>query len=519
MPPVKRRLRTAGVVVFLLLVPPGASADDWFKFGFGLRFSNRFNFKQNFLNTEGSVFSRGYQQLPESPLNLRFDKDELGYSAFLGVGADFCLGEVASVHLTADSGEIKFRPLAKYSPSPDCSDPDPDPRCGVTSNAMEIADQAEDTWFVREIFTEVGLGRGDWFKLRLGKLLASTGNGFIMDNYALGCVLTADLDPGFEVPLKITLDGLLPNGDFTSEGKRSPYVYLDVAYLLSFFEEIGLFLAWYHDGDDMIGDILRSVVSEALIANYPLASIAVELADVTSSGNLFWVGLRGNKIFDRASLSATAILEFGWFDFFGSIEAPGGEEHTLQGSPVCLGGMADVSFYYDITDLFTLGAFFLFLSGDTGTRIGGQSGQARYGSFLSVYPYITRTNIFFYGGMNQNYSARAFSTAGVSGKGVLAPGLTAGYDITDDLSVRLTSAVLFSHGSHRYSQDRFYGLETDLNLQWNVSKYLRILFEADYLWTGDFFDFKKPLEDPDRDRVHTTEPNAWKVQIGLDVFY
>jgi hypothetical protein len=519
MPPALKCRRTAWVALFFLLLPSATFASDWFKFNFNLRFSNRFNLKQNFLNTEGTFFSRGYQELPESPLNLRFNKDELGYSAFLGVGADMYLGKVASFHLTVDTGEIKFRPMVKYTPKPDCTQGSGDPRCGVTSNGMDIADQAEQTWFVREIFTELGFGRDEWFKFRLGKMLASTGNGFIMDNYALGGMLVADLDLGFEVPIKITLDGMLPNGDFTTEGKRSPYVYLDVAYLLSFFEEIGLFVAWYHDGDDIIGDIVRSIYSDALVGSNPLLSLLVDTADVTSRGNLFWVGLRGNKIFDRASLSATAIVEFGSFDFTArwyNWNLDRWEE--LSSSPACLGWMADVSFYYDITDLFTLGGFFLFLSGETDASRNMSESGAKYNSFLSVYPYITRTNIFFYGGMNQTYSARAFSTSGVGGKGVIAPGLTAGYDITDDLSVRFTSAVLFSHGPHAISKGHFYGWENDLNLQWNVSKYLKILFEADYLWTGDFFDFEKPLEDT-RNPTFVNEPNAWKILIGLDVYY
>lgn len=521
MPPARKCLRTAWVAFLILLAPRGTPADDWFKAGFNLRFSNRFNFKQNFLNTEGSIQSRGYgsEVQYESPLNLRFNKDELGYSAFLGAGADLYLGKVVSFHLTVDTGEIKIRPLIKYSPSPDCTSGGGDPRCGVASNGMDIVDQAEQTWFVREIFTELGFGRDEWFKFRLGKMLVSTGSGFIMDNYALGGMLTADLDLGFEVPVKITLDGLLPNGDFTEEGKRSPYVYLDVAYLLSFFEEIGLFAAWYHDGDEIIGDIVRSVVTEIFIREFPMASLVSGLPQVTSRGDLFWVGARANKIFDRASLAATAMIEFGRFDFTVSADIPNVGEVVRSGSPACLGWMADVSFYYDITDLLTLGGFFLFLSGETGSSTRLNEPGTKYSSFLSIYPYITRTNIFFYGGMNQTYSARAFSTSGVNGKGVIAPGLTAGYDIADDLNVRFTSAVLFSPGPHAISGEHCYGWENDINLQWNISKYLRILFEVDYLWTGGFFDFEKPLEEEPRQRTFTAEPNAFKILVGLDIFY
>jgi len=523
MPPMpsRRHLPTAWVALFILLFPSASLAGDWFKFNYGLRLSNRFNLKQNFLNTEGSVITRGYgsEAIYESPLNLRFDKDELGYSACLGIGADMYLGKVVSFHLTMDTGEVKFHPLVKYTPKPDCTQGSGDPRCGVTSNGMDIADQARQTWFVREIFAELGFGRDEWLKFRLGKMLASTGNGFIMDNYALGGKLTADLDLGFEVPLKITLDGLLPNGDFTKEGKRSPYVYLDVAYLLSFFEEIGLFVAWYHDGDNIIGDIVRSVVTEIYIREFPLASMLSVFPAVTSRGDLFWVGMRANKIFDRASLSATAIVEFGSFDFTVTADIPTVGTVTRSGSPACLGWMADLSFYYDITDLFTLGGFFLFLSGETDPPNQLAQRGSKYGSFLSIYPYITRTNIFFYGGMNQSYSARAFSTSGVNGLGVIAPGLTAGYDITDDLSIRITSAVLLSHGQHIISGGQFYGWENDFNLQWNISKYLKILFEADYLWTGSFFDFEKPLEEEPRQRIFANEPNAFKILVGLDVYY
>ena len=252
------------------------------------------------------------------------------------------------------------------------------------------------------------------------------------------------------------------------------------------------------------------------IAASPLAPLAAQAAVVTSRGDLFWVGVRTNKIFDRASLSATAIVEFGRFDFTAKLP---NLTDTYASSPSCLGWMADVAFYYDITDVFTLGGFFLFLSGEADPPGELRKTSPRYNSFLSIYPYITRTNIFFYGGMNQTYSARASSTSGVNGRGVIAPGLTAGYDITDDLSVRFTSAVLFSHGPYTFSDGHFYGWENDLNLQWNVSKYMRMLFEADYLWTGDFFDFAKPLEDPYRDRLFTNEPNAWKVLIGLDLYY
>jgi hypothetical protein len=519
-----RSLLSGIVLTAFLLHPRPTLSKDWFDYDLSLRLSNRFNLKRNFLNTEGTISSsrgnqegQGYDGI-ESPLNLRFDKDETGYSMFVGVGADLRFGEHLSAHLTVDSGLLVFPPLVSYEPRPTCKKEYEDPRCQITSNARRIRDEAEKTWFVREAFLEMGGGRDQWFTARAGKLLVSTGNGFIMDNYALGGMLVFDLDLGYEIPLKITLDGLLPNGDFTPEGKSSPLVYLDVAYLLSFFEEIGLFVAWYHDGDDNLGGILRSTMDEMLGHNNPLLYGVMDLAEVTSRGEVFWVGLRGNRIFDRASLSVTAILEFGGFDFTARLDVPELGEISRSGSPSCLGGMVDVSFHYDIADYLTLGAYFLFLSGETYGANQLVQGAMDYTSFISIYPYITRTNLFFSGGMNESFSARSFGTSGVNGRGLISPGLTAGIDITENAGIRLVSALLFSHGAHLESGGHFYGWESDLNFHFNLGKHMRILFEADYLLTGNFFDFRKPLESR-AVSPFIQEPNAYKILLGFDVFF
>jgi hypothetical protein len=178
--------------------------------------------------------------------------------------------------------------------------------------------------------------------------------------------------------------------------------------------------------------------------------------------------------------------------------------------------MLDVSFHYDLADFITAGVFFLYLSGERDTEV-REYLNGRFTSFLSIYPYITRTNIFFSGGMNENFSARSFSTSGINSRGVLAPGLSAGFDITEDITIRLVSALLFAEGENPLSGERFYGWETDLNFQWNLGKHLRFLFEADVFWTGGFFDFEKPLGA--QNRKYTSEPSAWKVLVGVDLFY
>ncbi len=506
-------------IVLLAFVPRLTRAADDYGFDLRLSLSNRIALKSNLLDTEGS-FSRVYREFLREPLevyqsfhNLSFDKDELGHSIFFAMGFDWSLGSIFSAHLSMDSGEIKFRPLVSYHPSPLCEGTNVDARCGVTANGRPIETEGQETWFVRELYLEAGFGSGQWLSLRAGKMLVDVGSGFVMDNYSLGGMLSADLEMGYGLPWRLELGATLPAGDFTAKGKHSPLLVLDLAYTFSFLEEIGLFFSWYHDGDDSLGEIYRSTI-EDLLGWYNMQDVKVG-----SRGDIFWLGLRANWIFARATLSLTGIIEFGSFD--ASIEATNpftDRRFTHNGRSESLGGMFDGSLHFDLSDQITAGCFFLFLSGETDTER-TESQQSRYSSFISVFPYITRTNLFFSGGMNQNFSARHFASAGINGRGVLAPGLTLGMSITEDMSIRAVSALLFSHGAHPISASRFYGWENNLNFKWFVSKQLRLLFELDHLWTGAFFDFPKPLEKVVASRVYTEEPSAWKILVGIDLFF
>ena len=501
--------RLSLLALLVTAVVPAAAAEVDFGFSFSL--SNRINVKENFLNTEGSVTSGPGGPRLESPLNLRFDNTEIGYSLLLAAGARLEAGSAFSLVVNLDSGELKYRGLSYYQPRPVCSVEPPDPRCDWMSNGRPIADEAAATGFTRELYSTGELGRAGWVSWWAGKRRRSLGSGYLLDNYVLGGGVDFNLERRGGLPLRLEVEGLLPNGEFNSGGKRSPLVKLEISYLLSFFEEVSLWGAWFHDGDDALGEVLLYTMADML------GIYGIELLDTTSRGDFFWVGIDGNKVFERASLFFTAAVEFGWADLGLTWTNPlTGQPQSQAGSARMLGGMVDASFYFDLTDWFTAGAFFLFLSGETGDSARDEVG-GRYNSFVSVYPYITRTNIFFSGGMNQNFSARSFSPSGVNGRGVIAPGLSLGLDITEKVLLRLGSALLFSHGVNLQAGSRFYGWETDLNLEWNIRDFVSLLFEADYLLTGGFFDFEKPLEARDG-AVYTSEPDAWKILIGLDFY-
>jgi len=515
-----------------------ATAEDDSIVRFSLLMSNRFVWKGNALDTLGSLTdtaatnawsrllanmagldAQNAQANEADPLNLRFNQDELVYSVFLGLVVDVRLHRRFTLHLGLDSGELRLPALAHYDPGLACTGKAPDYRCEPTSNGRPIETAARESLFLREAYLEGKWGPFGWIRVKAGKLLVSTANGFVLDNYALGVSASADLDTGYDLPWKLTVDALFPDGTFTAAGKKSPFAYVDLAYRRSFLEEIGFFFGWYHDGDNNIGDILWSIFNEELLAIDPsgyatnVAVTPLGSGMVKSQADLFWLGLRGNWLRNRLALSFTAILEFGSADLTYQ-----GDWLARKGEVDFLGGAADALVQWDVLDSLTLGSFLVFMSGET--YQGGNETKflnRRYQTFVSVYPYLTYTNIFFSGGMNENYSARSFSSSGINGRGVIAPGLTAGWEVGKALVLRAVSALLFSHGAHVTSNRRFYGWETDLNADWEIWDHVRLLLEADYLWTGDFFDFKKPLTSLSQNQTLTQEPGCFKLMAGLEL--
>jgi len=536
-----RRTLPVWLVAGLALAGPAGAEElaqagsDW-SVDLRLRLSQRFVWQENALNTLGSLTAVGRPQgdgggpgvrTYEGPFNLRLEQDQLGYSVFAGVGLAARYADVVGLGLSLDSGEVKIPALVRYRPAPMCQQGAAlDPRCGPTSNGQALADEAAETGFLREAYLALHLGEAGWLDLRLGKLLATAASGYVLDSYALGLSLEADLELGFEVPLRLGLDALLPDGRFTADGKQSPLVSLEAAYLLSFLEELGVLFAWYHDGDDSLAQVMRAVLGEAALAGglptRPLyAALQLPTTQITTRGDLFWVGLRGRLVFDGWSLGALGVVAAGGFDLRVEGLTTSGERVSRSGRATCLGGMLDLDVQVDLADSFGLGAFFLYQSGETFGPDQIREGLAgRYTSFLSVYPYVTRMNLFFSGGLNENFSARTFTTSGVNGRGVLAPGLVAGWDIAPGLNAVARSALLFSQGAHLQSGSRFYGWETDLELRWAPTRWLRLSLEADYLWSGGFFDFPKPIEalDPSL-QADVEEPDMWRILIGLDLVY
>ncbi len=492
---------------------------------------NRFNLIRNASNPQGTLTTvdfggAGQSEYADDPNNLRFNQHEVSYSGLVGLSLDLSWSRLR-FNLTADTGELKVPALAHYTPQPVCDETSFDPRCGVTSNAAVFTDELYSHYFIRQAYFELSLGETQWLQIAAGKRLISTGEGFVMDNHALGVELNADFFLGFDRPLRMQTALLMPDGSFTGDGKRSPYGYQEVAYLRSLLEEIGLFFAWYRDGNSELAEIARSILSSAAAASGNQGDVLYWVinspkTEFDTTGHLFWSGLTANALFQRASLSITGIAEWGRFDYSISGEDPRNGEHwSRTGRTDCRGWMLDADAYFDVTDRFVLGGFLLIMSGEIygPEELSHRQVLERLNSFVSIYPFITRTNLFFSGGMNQQYGARSLTTSGVGGRGVITPGLSAGLEILPEMDLRLVSALLLAHGKHLASNSRFYGVEFNLNFAWQFGRYCRLSVEADYLVTGGFFDFAKPFELSNQFQVMSVEPSTFQLIAGFDVDY
>ena len=390
----------------------------------------------------------------------------------------------------------------------------------VTANGQPVGDEARQTFFIRSAYVRLAAPETGWLGVTLGRQSMEVGGGLIYNDSGLGAELLMDLEALRDVPLRASLKVLLPTRAW-DEGLRSPLVELRVDYVFSSFlslvESVGLSVAFFHDGDDNISRLLDGTISEAVVQHYPSASR--EVVDYVAAGalaytpwskaNIVWIGLSGRKLLGDLLLSANLQLEVGklklenpFWALTGGAALPSflPQDEVLELST--LGFAAELSASYLISESLSVGGFFLLLTGGENPYAPGQT-QGRYGSFLAVMPHITHTNLFFSGGMNETFSGRQATTAGINGRGVVAFGPTVAWEILEGLDVGATSAALLAPVASS-TGGSFYGIELDLEAGYQVLSWLKVSAQYDFLVAGDFF--------PQQKVIH-------QFLLGLDVTY
>ncbi|HET6440176.1 MAG TPA: hypothetical protein VFG59_19085 [Anaeromyxobacter sp.] len=380
----------------------------------------------------------------------------------------------------------------------------------TTSNGRSFHDELRKTLLLREGHLNYRLGRAGFAVLSAGRKRTVVADGYVYDDYATGLML--DLDIGAIGPQwEVTAAAFLPSRDLPDhEGSLSPMAVITLDYLPSLFDRLGLFAAAMRERSDSLANVFRGAVEERLVStsseNEPgtlLHHRAEQLLAATASasfagdGTLYWGGVSGKLTPGKGQrLAFTAALCGGEID---RVTAGAGSTAVLLAEDIRLRGqLASLRYDADLVGGLGLGLSLLFLSGgelpgvrfDSLTRIVPATGT--YRAFLGVSPYLTESNIFFGGGLSESYADRQATTPGVNGRGVLAPGLSLGFNPKDALSFEARGVWLRAVDSGPFG-GRNYGTEVDVELAYEPVRWLSLGAEGDVLFPGDFFQGDRPI--------------------------
>ena len=524
-------MRTTALALLLCLLPSPASAVEELQVELGL--FNRFTLRRHQIerllrySVANQAFDTAAYQAPgvnEAYYSFLLSAGlYLEPTRWLGLGLQLDSGEVnptgrlpeeGSIPLTSGLGSVLGDPPTLTT----------EDRRLVTASGQPIGDEARSTLFVRQAFVRLAAPETAWLEARAGRIATEAVSSLVYNDFALGGQITLDLERLRDWPWRVTARALLPTRAWDT-GLRSPLAELRVDYvftsLLSLVESVGLTFAYFHDGDSNFGQLFHPYLSEAAVVSQPgldpalhkdLFGVALATA-LPSRGDIFWVGIDGDKLWGDLMISGTVLLEVGhlslenpFYPLFSRVPPerlprliPRSETIELS----TLGVAVDLTLRYPISERLELGGFALYLSGEQNPFLSGDRSLSRYNSFLGVVPYITHTNLFFSGGMNQTFSGRQASTSGVNGRGVVAAGAEVGWEITDKARCGSTAAVLVAPVASM-TDGHLYGVELDLEGSYALLEQVKLSLEYDLLVPGGFF--------PGSDVIH-------KLLVGLDLTY
>jgi hypothetical protein len=351
-------------------------------------------------------------------------------------------------------------------------------------------DRSEDAFFQEGFFESYFLdSKGVSFKV--GQQHFVSGESYILDDFLLAGQVGLNLNTLLDLPLELYASVTRVEGS-------SLYVQLRAVHPFTAYERLSLSVGWLRDAEGSLAELLEETVS--LDPGSPAFGFSFE-----SEGDIFWIALAANKSFSDFRISTVAILDAGtatWSAWQGGIL-------RAQNDLTVLGYLFDIQVARNLTDKLVLEVFYLMASGED-DPLGEIRGGGTLSAYLAIVPFVTRLNLFFNGGINENLSTRSLGVAGDSARGFGVPGLTLRYDFLDNLWAVWKGAYLFAATSPpEGASGRVYGWETDLMVTWDVHKYLRLSLEADVLLPGSFFE-RAGRPDPDP---------FYRVMGGMDIYF
>lgn len=484
--------------------------------------NNRFELKRNFLNSE-------------KPEKLSFSDNSTGYYFYAMGTLLWFPTDTLNLNLSVNSGLIRIKNLYYENGV-----------SNTTINDESASDYARKSLFIDELFIEYD----DLFKLGIGKSNTTVGTDFVFNDYVF--FLRTDFYLYKQAKRRLTL-GLQYNtidGSFTTDYKSSPMISADITYKNGKLFNLSFFSLFLYDNDNAFGKIYEPFVEAFVVKKMIEAGVNASVAcggDISqcikadSKGYLIWGGLdlkgkynsfsyRTNLILNygdmeitpyiyvngttidiykrRQSNKLTQYLKYG--DSGGTDGGTNGGTSTNQGSLLnkelsnrkLLGYMIFAEIGYKFFKLLEISPYFLLMSGESNLEKSGY-----LNSFISVKSYITLSNIFFNGGLNETASSRSFSLSGVNGQGLINPGIWFRIKKEDSpFRLNLGGMKFFSYSSNTNKKND-YGTEIDFTTGYTITEFLELSFEADYFISGDFFKNES-----------VSINNPFKILFGLNLF-
>ncbi len=483
--------------------------------------NNRFEIKRNFLNSE-------------KPDALSFSDKTTGYYLYAGGTLMWFISDALDFNLSVNSGILKLKNI--YYENKETY---------TTINNESATEYARKSLFIDELYIEYD----DSFKLGLGKANTTVATDFVFNDYVF--FIRTDFYLYKQAKRRLTL-GIQFNtvdGSFTTDYKSSPMLSADISYKDGKRFNISLFSLFLYDNDSAFGKIYEPFIEAFVVKKLKEAGKDTSQlcgGDISgcikadSNGYLLWGGVDLKGKYNAFSYKLDIILNYGdmeivpYLDINGQIiniynkkkmsgkviqylkygdtdmGGTSGGGSTAYGSLLnkelsnkkILGYLIYSEVGYKFIKLLELSPYFLIMSGENNLEKSGY-----LNSFVSVKSYITTSNIFFNGGLNETASSRNFSLSGVNGRGIISAGIWLRLKEDDSPFKMNLGAMKFYSQSSNINNKYDYGTEIDFVTSYGFTKFLELSLEADYFIVGDFF--KTDTE---------SVKNPFKLLLGLNLY-
>jgi len=303
---------------------------------------------------------------------------------------------------------------------------------------------------LRNAYIQAALPALPWVNLSLGQQSLSTMDGLVYDDESPCARLNVDFERGFSFPVKI--DALV-----TEIEDRSPYWNVELKYCYSLLHSIRLWYGYFRDYENSVARIFNYLDQQRRF---------------TSRSKVHWTGLSLNTFIGNALVKTTAVIEQGR----ARLRKKGESTQTIT----IRGYALDITGEYSVHPVCSLGLFFYLASGDSNPQ------QGVLKSFLAIDPYIDKTNIYFNGGIDSQFSSDNVGLGGAQPAGVIAPGIFFNFRIRDTVFIKYVLAHLLTH-RHSQGQGRTYGWESDITGYYMITKNIQLFSEINVLTPGSYF--------------------------------